>query len=694
MSLSLKTPLIVVLTSTLILAIFGWHRHHNASTQMKQSLRETTDFATDRLAASLKTPLYDFDDKGIEAIILAEMKSPLIAGVFIKEGDQIQIGFVRNESDAIKKTDALLSEEGHLTASQRIVSGDTQLGELEVFVTLRYLKKDLKNLLIRTIGEVVILDIILLVVLTLFIHSILIKPLNRMKTFIKKVSRGDFSEKTDTVMSASDLNRTDEVGVIIRAVVEMKNNIREVLKETERLIQAIQAGRLDVRGHAENFDGGWRTLVTGVNQVIDAFKGPIDITAGSLDQLAKGSLPETIADEYKGDFNEIIANLNMLIRALDEITRIAEEIGNGNMMLDVQQRSDNDRLMKALNSMICGLQGTVRVAETIADGDLTVQVSMLSEKDILGKSLAKMVRDLARFAVDVQGSSQIVAAGSEEISANAVHISEGSTQQAASIQQISASVEQMSGSINQNADNSKETAAIAKQTAHDAQKGGKALNETIDAMKTISEKILIIEEISRETNMLALNAAIEAARAGAEGKGFAVVASEVRKLAERTRQAAGDINALSVANIKIGEEAGALLEDMVVGIQKTADLVQEISFSSNEQAGGIEQINRAIQQLDQIIQSNVGACEEMASSSREFANQAERLLSSSLFFKIAEEQKDKLEADFKQATREDAGENHSNNSQFDNGSHQQAESRVSGESIDIDEADEIEFERF
>ena len=195
-------------------------------------------------------------------------------------------------------------------------------------------------------------------------------------------------------------------------------------------------------------------------------------------------------------------------------------------------------------------------------------------------------------------------------------------------------MEEMEGVVNQNADIAKQTAVIALKAAKDAQDGKKAVGETVFAMKTISDKIRIVEEIARQTNMLALNAAIEAARAGEHGRGFAVVAAEVRKLAERSQHAAKEINSLSVSNIEIAGKAGQLLEEMVSGIQKTSELVEEIKESSAEQADGIGQVNKAIQQLDQVIQENASSSEEMAATSRDFYTQAEHLLEVASFFRV------------------------------------------------------------
>jgi methyl-accepting chemotaxis protein len=198
-------------------------------------------------------------------------------------------------------------------------------------------------------------------------------------------------------------------------------------------------------------------------------------------------------------------------------------------------------------------------------------------------------------------------------------------------------MEEMASSIRQNTDNATQTEKIAIKSAVDAREGGKAVNETVAAMKEIATKISIIEEIARQTNLLALNAAIEAARAGEHGKGFAVVASEVRKLAERSQSAAGEISGLSIRSVAIAEQAGEMLTKMVPDIQRTSELVQEITASSKEQDVGAEQINKAIQQLDQIIQQNASASEEMASTSEELSSQAGQLSDAISFFKVDSE---------------------------------------------------------
>ncbi len=282
------------------------------------------------------------------------------------------------------------------------------------------------------------------------------------------------------------------------------------------------------------------------------------------------------------------------------------------------------------------LKKGVDFAIAVSQGDLnqTIDIKRKDEVGQLADAMNSMVEKLKNVVADVKSAADNVAAGSQELSSSSEEMSQGATEQASSIEEVSSSMEQMSSNIKQNADNAQQTEKIAQKSANDAKEGGVAVAETVTAMKEIAGKISIIEEIARQTNLLALNAAIEAARAGEHGKGFAVVASEVRKLAERSQSAAGEISQLSTSSVQIAEMAGSMLTKLVPDIQRTAELVQEINGASNEQNSGAEQINKAIQQLDQVIQQNASSSEEMASTSEELASQAEQLQHSISFFKV------------------------------------------------------------
>lgn len=282
------------------------------------------------------------------------------------------------------------------------------------------------------------------------------------------------------------------------------------------------------------------------------------------------------------------------------------------------------------------LRQGIQMVDTVAQGDLTVDINV-DQKDEIGQlasSMQGMVNRLRSITGEIRQSAENVANGSQGMSATSEEMSQGATEQAASAEEVSSSMEEMASNIRQNADNALQTDKISQKSSTDAEAGGAAVRETVSAMKEIAQKIAIIEEISRNTNLLALNAAIEAARAGEAGKGFAVVASEVRKLAERSQTASGEISELSGRSVDIAEKAGAMLEQIVPDIKRTAELVQEISAASNEQNSGAEQINSAIIQLDTVIQRNASASEEMASMSEELSGQAEQLQQAISFFKI------------------------------------------------------------
>jgi len=380
------------------------------------------------------------------------------------------------------------------------------------------------------------------------------------------------------------------------------NNVAVVLqglqKELGRLTDASKEGKLTERGRHEEFQGAYANIVRGVNAILDAVITPLNVAANYVERISKGDLPSQITDTYQGEFNTIKNNLNALIEAMHDVTHTAERIADGDLTVTVNERSAEDKLMQALSTMITGI---------------------------------------TRVVSDIRNIAEEVGAASGNISTAANQVSNGATAQAASAEEASSSMEEMVSNIKQNADNAQQTEKIATKSAKDAGDSGKSVREAVNAMKEIASKISIIEEIARQTNLLALNAAIEAARAGEHGKGFAVVAAEVRKLAERSQKAAGEINQLSVSTVNVAEKAGEMLDKLVPDIQRTAELVQEITAASREQDTGAEQINKALQQLEKVIQQNASASEEMASTTEELTTQSDQLTSAIGFFRIGED---------------------------------------------------------
>jgi methyl-accepting chemotaxis protein len=323
-------------------------------------------------------------------------------------------------------------------------------------------------------------------------------------------------------------------------------------------------------------------------------------------------------------------------RALARAVGLADAVAIGDLSQKIDVVSDDEigDLIKSLNTMTHNLNATAGVANEIAHGNLTVEARRASDKDTLGMALERMVEKLRQIVAEALTAAQNVSAGSQELSASAEQLSQGATEQASSAEEASSSMEEMAANVKQNAENANQTEKIAAQSAKDAEASGAAVGRAVEAMQTIAEKITIVQEIARQTDLLALNAAVEAARAGEHGKGFAVVASEVRKLAERSQAAAAEIGTLSSESVKVAREAGGMLAKLVPDIKKTAELVVEITAACREQDVGSAQINQAIQQLDKVGQQNASASEEVSSTSEELASQAEQLQSTIAYFRI------------------------------------------------------------
>jgi methyl-accepting chemotaxis protein len=386
--------------------------------------------------------------------------------------------------------------------------------------------------------------------------------------------------------------------------------------------------------------------------LFDTFKNDwnsyLNTSKNLLAESRQGSKEQTNAilkGDSKRDFEQVASNLVKLIDLNDAGATAANQRGN-----EIYANARLSIIAAVLVALLVGialalfisriisnpLKRAVDVASQLAEGNLAVKIDGGS-KDETGQVLTAMqvmVGKLSQIIGEVRNAADGLASASEEVSATAQSISQTTSQQAASVEETSASIEQMSASINQNTENAKITDGMASKAAKEAGDGGDSVQQTVQAMKKIAQRISIIDDIAYQTNLLALNAAIEAARAGEHGKGFAVVAAEVRKLAERSQVAALEIGELSTSSVEMAERAGRLLGEMLPSINKTSDLVQEITAASEEQAAGVSQINSAMNQLNQVTQQNASSSEELASTAEEMSTQAEQLQQSMSFFTL------------------------------------------------------------
>lgn len=318
----------------------------------------------------------------------------------------------------------------------------------------------------------------------------------------------------------------------------------------------------------------------------------------------------------------------LIATPISAITQTIDKIATGDVRESsaFDERSDEIGTMSmAVNAIIESNRDLAVAADRIAGGDLSTRVAQRSEHDTLGRALGTMVARLNEIIAEADGASHRVQSSAGSVNTIAERTEAGATRQAGAAHEASASMEQMRANVQQSAENAQQTEQIAAKCAEDATKGGDAVSKSVEAMHQIAEKIGIVQEIARQTDLLALNAAVEAARAGEHGKGFAVVASEVRKLAERSQLSATEIQAISARAVSVSTEAGQLLAALVPSIQQTSELVAEISSSMNEQRIGSEQITAAIQDLSSVIQSNKQDAEACLKTSKQLRSEASRL---------------------------------------------------------------------
>lgn len=368
-SIQSKIGIVLIMLTTVILSLYAGWEYISFRDRMTLELERLGRNVANRLADNLARPVWEVDDEAIKKVVMSEMADKKIHSVLICEDKGTPYKIINREKEK-DKTRAISSERGFVKKLCGISINGKKIGYVEVHVSKASLQEQMEKGLLKILLTVLVLDILLFIVLSASLRVMLIRPIKLILDIANAVSAGDFGREIG-------ISQSDEIGELADAFRNMERTIGDVTKEMEIMITSVRDGKLDMRGNPEPFEGGWKNLVAGINSLVDAFTVPFTMSAEYIAKISKGEIPEKIKGEYRGEFNGIKNNLNILIDATNETIRIAEEIAGGNLTAEARERSEGDRLMKALNLMIGSLKDVLgnlnNLAASVRNGKLEVR---------------------------------------------------------------------------------------------------------------------------------------------------------------------------------------------------------------------------------------------------------------------------------------------------------------------------------